>query len=197
MERFTSSVPGAGVSAPSGIASNLRLFTTALIIIISDQVVKRVVVTVLGMGETRDVWGTFFRLTRTENTGAAFGIFRGQGTWFIIISALAAAAIVFFRREIARMRSLHQVAFGLVLGGAIGNLIDRVRLGAVVDYLDLGFGGARWPAFNIADSAITIGVVLLAVHLVFMSEPGSSGSSTDSLGPSAESEGESGVDDVV
>jgi len=163
MERSTDNEAG-------GLGTHLRLFATALVIVVSDQMVKRVVVDVLGMGETRNVWGTFFRLTRTENTGAAFGIFRGQSTWFIIISALAAIAIVFFRKEIARMRPLHQSAFGLILGGAVGNLIDRIRLGAVVDYLDLGFGATRWPAFNIADSAITIGVVLLAVHLVFMSD---------------------------
>lgn len=179
----------------NGIAAHLRLFATALLIIISDQVVKGVVVNVLGMGETRNVWGTFFRLTRTENTGAAFGIFQGQSTWFIVISALAAAAIIFFRREIARMRALHQIAFGLILGGAVGNLIDRVRLGAVVDYLDLGFGSARWPAFNIADSAISIGVVLLAVHLIFMSEKLEDDSSSASPQFPARPSGESEDDD--
>jgi signal peptidase II len=172
------------------------LFATALIIVVSDQAVKRVVVRVLGMGETRDVWGSFFRLTRTENTGAAFGIFRGQGTWFIVISALAAVAIVFFRREIARMRSLHQLAFGLILGGAVGNLIDRIRIGAVVDYLDIGFGAHRWPAFNIADSAISIGVVLLAFHLVFASDHSLEDVSTNAdRVPTSPSE-ESGADDV-
>jgi len=148
--------------------AKLRLFATALIIIVSDQVVKRVVVNVLEMGHPVDVLGTFFRLTRTENTGAAFGLFRGGGVWFIIVSTLASIAIITFAREIARMRRWEQVAFGLILGGAIGNLIDRVRLGAVVDFLDLGLGDLRFPAFNVADSAITVGVVLIAFSFLFL-----------------------------
>jgi signal peptidase II len=183
MERSTAKRTG-------GVQAQLRLFATALIIILADQVVKRVVVHVLAMGGSRAVLGNFFRLTRTENTGAAFGIFRGQSTWFIVISALAAVAIVFFRREIAKMRGLHQLAFGLILGGALGNLIDRIRMGAVVDYLDIGFGSTRWPAFNIADSAITIGVVLLAVHLVFFADRGGAGESGNTLPTNAGEDGE-------
>ncbi|MBD3366770.1 MAG: signal peptidase II [Candidatus Eisenbacteria bacterium] len=190
MERSTTRCAG-------GPAANLRLFATALIIVVSDQMVKRVVVDVLGMGEIRNVWGTFLRLTRTENTGAAFGIFRGQSTWFIVISALAAAAIIFFRREIARMQAMHQLAFGLILGGALGNLIDRVRIGAVIDYLDIGVGTTRWPAFNIADSAITIGVVLLAVHLVFMSGKEPDGASTDAHESPERMSGNGEADDVA
>ena len=73
------------------------------------------------------------------------------------------------------MKRWEQIAFGLVLGGAVGNLIDRVRFGAVVDFLDFGVGDLRWPAFNIADSAITVGVVLLAVNVVFFAGPASDG----------------------
>ena len=123
------------------------------------------------MGFPRDVLGDFLRFTRTSNTGAAFGLFRGRSLLFILISAAASVAIVFFSREIAKLRRFEQVAFGLVLGGALGNLIDRVRTGAVVDFIDIGFGSLRWPAFNVADSAITIGVVLLAVNLLFLSRP--------------------------
>jgi len=148
--------------------AKLRLFATALIIIVSDQVVKRVVVNVLEMGRPVDVLGTFFRLTRTENTGAALGLFRGGGIWLIIVSSIASIAIIAFVREIARMRSWEQTAFGLILGGAIGNLIDRVRFGAVIDFLDLGLGDARFPAFNVADSAITIGVVLIAFSFLLL-----------------------------
>lgn len=145
-----------------------RLISTALVIIVLDQVVKRAVVSTMRFGESIDVLGSFARFTRTSNTGAAFGMLRGKSYLFIIISALASAAIVLFSREIAKMRRVEQTAFGLVLGGAVGNLIDRIRLGAVIDFIDLGIGGARFAAFNVADSAITIGVVLLAFHLIFM-----------------------------
>jgi signal peptidase II len=152
----------------------VRLFATALTIVVADQVVKRVVASAMRLGQSIDFLGTVVRFTRTENTGAAFGMLRGRSLWFIIISAAASVAIIALRRRIATLRPRDQVAFGLVLGGAVGNLIDRIRVGAVVDFIDIGFGNLRWPAFNIADSAITIGVILLAFGLVFAprTEPG-------------------------
>ena len=171
------------VSPRGNPGTSLRLFATALIIIVADQVVKGVVASVLRLGQSVDVFGTFFRMTRTENTGAAFGLFQGGGVWFIIISALASIAIIVFSREIARARRFEQIAFGLVLGGAVGNLIDRVRLGAVIDFLDFGVGRHRFPAFNVADSAITIGVTLIAVSFLFFKRPGTADAgSPDAVG---------------
>lgn len=143
------------------------MFVTALCITVADQVVKKVVTIVMDLGQSVDFIGSVVRFTRMANTGAAFGMMKGRSLWFIIISAAASVAIVAFHREIARMRSMERLAFGLILGGAVGNLIDRVRVGAVVDFIDIGVGGLRWPAFNVADSAITIGVVILAYHLLF------------------------------
>ena len=147
--------------------AQLWLFSTALVITALDQVVKRVVVNAMEMGQAIDVVGSFVRLTRTSNTGGAFGLLRGRGNWFIVVSFVAALAIAALSRQIARGRRVERLAFGLILGGAVGNLIDRVRLGAVIDFIDIGGSGYRWPAFNVADSAITIGVTLLAVSLVF------------------------------
>lgn len=147
--------------------AQLWLFSTALVITALDQVVKRVVVNAMEMGQAIDVVGSFVRLTRTSNTGGAFGLLRGRGNWFIVVSFVAALAIAALSRQIARGRRVERLAFGLILGGAVGNLIDRVRLGAVIDFIDIGGSGYRWPAFNVADSAITIGVTLLAVGLVF------------------------------
>jgi signal peptidase II len=146
----------------------VRLFATALCIIAADQAVKRVVVSVLESGRSVNFLGSIVRFTRTTNTGAAFGLLRGQGPWFIVVSAVASLAIILFRREIAKLRRCDQVAFGLILGGAIGNLIDRIRLGAVIDFIDIGFGRLRWPAFNVADSGISIGVVFLALSFLFV-----------------------------
>jgi len=151
--------------------SGRRLFATAVVVAVADQVVKKMITAAIGLGRSVDLLGPFVRLTHTSNTGAAFGILRGRGPWFVVIAAAAALAIVAFRREIASMRAWEQVSFGLILGGAVGNLIDRLRLGAVVDFIDIGVGDLRWPAFNVADSAITIGVVVLAINLLFRSRP--------------------------
>ncbi|MFH1502160.1 MAG: signal peptidase II [Candidatus Eisenbacteria bacterium] len=144
-----------------------RLFVTALSITVLDQVVKKVVTSVMELGQSVDLIGTVVRFTRTSNTGAAFGMMRGRSFLFIIVSSAAVVAISAFSRQIARQRTWEQAAFGLILGGAVGNLIDRIRLGAVIDFINIGVGDLRWPYFNVADSAITIGVVILAFHLLF------------------------------
>jgi signal peptidase II len=147
--------------------AQLWLFSTALVVAALDQVVKRVVVNAMQLGQSIDVVGSIVRLTRTSNTGGAFGLLRGRGNWFIVVSFVAALAIAALSRQIVRGRRIERLAFGLIMGGAVGNLIDRIRLGSVVDFIDIGGSGYRWPAFNVADSAITIGVTLLAVSLVF------------------------------
>jgi len=175
LKRATSST---GRGSPAG------LLLLGLSIVVVDQIVKLVVVNTMRMGHSIDVIGTVVRLTRTSNTGAAFGLFRGGSMWFVWISAAAAIAIIAFSREVVKMRFWERTAFGLVLGGAVGNLVDRIRLGAVVDFIDIGFGALRWPSFNVADSCITIGVIVLAIHLVFLSSP----HQNTSLSPSGESE---------
>jgi signal peptidase II len=162
--------------------SPARLLLLGACIVVADQIVKLIVVSTMRVGTSLDVLGTVVRLTRTSNTGAAFGLFRGGSMWFVWISAAASIAIALFSREIAKMRFWERTAFGLVLGGAVGNLVDRMRLGAVVDFIDIGFGTLRWPSFNVADSAITIGVTILAIHLVFLSGT----SQQSSLSPSGE-----------
>ncbi len=154
-------------SPPARAAAVRRLFVTAFCITVADQVVKKVVTTVMELGESVDFIGTVVRFTRVSNTGAAFGMLRGRSFLFIVISAAASLAIIAFGRQIARQRVWEQVAFGLILGGAVGNLVDRVFLGAVVDFINIGIGDLRWPYFNVADSAITIGVATLAFHLLF------------------------------
>jgi signal peptidase II len=157
-----------GSSREAVTRAQLWLFTTALVITALDQVVKRVVVNTMELHQSIDVFGTFVRLTRTANTGGAFGILRGRSSWFIVVSIVAAVAIAALSRQIARGRRVERLAFGLIMGGAVGNLIDRIHLGSVIDFVDIGGSAYRWPAFNVADSAITIGVTLLAVSIVFL-----------------------------
>jgi signal peptidase II len=167
------------VAPPARLPRPVRMFVTAAAIVVADQIVKRAVVAFLNMGDPVNVLGSVARFTRTENTGAAFGVFQGRGVWFIVVSAAAGIAIAAFSREIAKMRRGEQIAFGLILGGAVGNLIDRVRLGAVVDFIDIGVNNVRWPSFNVADSGITIGVTLLAIHLLFLSRSGQVGTPSE------------------
>lgn len=114
----------------------------------------------------------FFNLVLTFNRGVSFGLFDGSSPWQPwLLSGLALAIVtglvIWLRRQ---DRWLPAVAIGLIVGGAIGNVIDRVRIGAVVDFLDVHAFGWHWPAFNIADSGVTIGVVLLLLDGLFWSD---------------------------
>jgi signal peptidase II len=111
------------------------------------------------------------RFTLVHNTGAAFGLFPGSRVPFIVISILAIAVVIYlFLRETYRSRA-NRILLGCILGGAIGNLMDRVRLGWVIDFIDIGLGSARWPVFNVADSAVTLGVIFLAWNLARAGRP--------------------------
>jgi signal peptidase II len=146
---------------------------TALIVLALDQLTKSWVTQTLGQpGEPHsvEVIGNWVRLSYTTNTGAAFGMFPA-GTLFFTIVALVAAPILLLARSYVSQRAWWMtIVFGLLLGGALGNLLDRIRLGRVVDFIDVGVGDVRWWAFNVADSSFVVGVILLAVYLSFSSE---------------------------
>lgn len=130
-------------------------------IVFLDQLTKSVVIDRLVKGVPRPVIGGFFDLTYIENTGAAFGAFRNQNTWLIIVSVAMLIAIVLFHRKILVDSKANAVVLGCMVGGIVGNLIDRVKWGCVIDFLDFHWGrGYHFPAFNVADSAICVGVGL-------------------------------------
>ena len=122
-----------------------------------DRLTKCLVQATFAPGQTIPLIPSVFHLTYVRNTGAAFGLFRGQGWPLAIVSIVVCAWIVRELRHAASSRSMSVISLSLVLGGAIGNLIDRVWLGYVVDFFDLRI----WPVFNVADSCITVGVGLL------------------------------------
>ena len=102
------------------------------------------------------------RLGHARNSGAVFGIMKGSGAYFTVFSIVAAAVIVAVLVLVKGMSRRVQLGLGFILGGAIGNLIDRLRFGAVVDFIDIGVGERlRWPSFNVADLAITVGVIII------------------------------------
>ena len=116
--------------------------------------------------ETRPILPGFFDLTYVRNTGAAFSMLAGRSAafripFFTLISVLAGAAILSFVRRTPSSRRIALLACASVLGGAVGNLIDRLQHGEVIDFLSLHWRGFYWPAFNVADSFITVGVIVL------------------------------------
>ena len=130
-----------------------------------DQVSKYWVFGTFFLFESRTIIPGFFNLTYLTNNGAAFSILAGQpALWrqmFFISTALVALVMIWlFQRSYGRTSKLYTVALALVAGGAIGNLIDRIRFGFVIDFLDFYIGAYHWPTFNVADSAIFIGVSL-------------------------------------
>lgn len=149
---------------------------TAAFVVVLDQLTKRWVERTIPLGGSLVPFPALediFTFTHFTNTGAAFGLFRGQAVLFIAIAFVVALSIVVYSRYLPHDQWLVQVAVGLQLGGAIGNMIDRVRLGHVTDFIyfrHLPFLETGWPAFNVADSAIVIGVILLAWVLLRQKE---------------------------
>jgi signal peptidase II len=146
------------------------------VVVVLDQLTKAVVLAHLAPGTHIRVIDGFATLTLVMNPGLAFGLLGGVPPgWRWIVAVLSIAALIVLARVALRVlpggSRLDRVAIGFIFGGAIGNLIDRLRFGAVVDFVDLHLRGYHWPAFNVADSAISVGVVLLAIRLLFRPTP--------------------------
>lgn len=148
-------------SLGAGSAQWLALIAVACAAIVADQVTKQVVGRTLALGDSVDIVGPF-SIHHVENSGIAFGLFASRTELVIAITAVAVGLMVWFFARSGRRHPVLPVALGLVLGGSIANLIDRVRLGHVTDFLDLD----AWPAFNLADTFIVVGVAILFGALV-------------------------------
>ncbi|MBL8013284.1 MAG: signal peptidase II [Candidatus Omnitrophica bacterium] len=145
----------------------LCTITTAMVVII-DRVTKSFFSSVLSEGETIPVIKNIFHFTLVHNTGMAFGLFRDHGFVFIVVPIIAIALLVYniyYYRKNEHLSHSYIVAFSLILGGAIGNLIDRIHIGHVIDFLDFRV----FPVFNIADSAITIGACIILIKCIPLS----------------------------
>ena len=141
-----------------------------------DQVTKLLVDRLMALHESHEVLDGFLRLTYVRNRGAAFGILSDaelpfQAGLFSLLSLAALAAIGLYAWRLPAQSRLPRMALAVIMGGAIGNLIDRMRLGYVIDFVDAYLGPHHWPAFNVADSAITVGVVLLVLDMVLQPHP--------------------------
>ncbi|MDD5364433.1 MAG: signal peptidase II [Gallionellaceae bacterium] len=144
--------------------SGLRWLWLSALTLVLDQVTKLAVMAKLAPYQDVVPLTGFFNLVHVHNTGAAFSLFADQPGWqrgFFIVLALAAAAVILDLLRKVNGRAQFCVALALILGGALGNVIDRVLYGHVIDFLDFHVGAWHWPAFNVADSGITLGAALL------------------------------------
>ena len=137
--------------------------TTTFSVVLIDRITKVFFSNLLSYGESFPIIKNVFHMTMIHNTGIAFGLFKDQGIVFIIIPIIAIILLVFnifyYKQNNEALSRVYIVAFALILGGAIGNLIDRIVFGYVIDFIDFRI----WPVFNIADSAISIGAVMIGL----------------------------------
>jgi signal peptidase II len=142
-----------------------------IVVIALDQLTKAWIRSALYVNESVRVVGDYVRLTYIHNEGAAFGLSVGQHSSmiFLVLAIAASALVLYLYLTTAPGEPLQRVALGLILGGALGNIIDRIRWNMVVDFIQVGVSGHYWPIFNLADSAVTVGAVLLGYTYLFRS----------------------------
>ena len=160
--------------SPSAVKTDKRevslgwWYLIALIVLVLDQLTKTWVIAEFYLGQ-REIITSFFNLVHVHNYGAAFSFLSDAGGWqrwfFAALSAVVSAVIVVWISRLPKTRWIESLALALILGGALGNLYDRLVLGYVVDFLDFHWSGSHFPAFNVADSGITMGAVLLILDM--------------------------------
>jgi signal peptidase II len=165
-----------GYSRSMAIGKVIKLLMVSGTLIVLDQLSKMAILRSMPLYETIPVIPGFFNITHIHNPGGAFGFMASQGPevrsfLFLAMSTLAAVVILFFYLRTPAAYSWLSTALLMIFGGAIGNMIDRYRFGEVVDFLDFYVGSYHWPAFNVADSAISVGMAILVAHLLFNKLP--------------------------
>jgi signal peptidase II len=168
----------------------------AVAVVLADQVAKSLVIRALAPGQSVDVVGDLVRIVFGQNSGALFGLFKDNAAMFGLVSIVVVGLIVAYHARSAASPYL-TVTLGFLLGGAIGNMIDRLRLGYVVDFVDVGIGPTRFYTFNVADSAISLAILLLFVaalrpSLVDGGRRADEAAQPEPSGPPASSSGERG-----
>jgi signal peptidase II len=154
----------------------IKLLIFAGIIVLLDLFTKALILRYVSFNQTIPVMQGFFNITHIHNPGGAFGLLANlnpalRSIIFLFISSLAVGLIFYFYKKTPPNYPWLAAAFALIFGGAIGNLIDRLRFGVVIDFLDFYIGNLHWPAFNIADSAISVGIGIFVLHLLFKKMP--------------------------
>jgi signal peptidase II len=151
------------------VAAYRWFFLVAGLVFVADRITKYWILETLPFNayfppDNIEIIPGFFHIVHVGNTGAAWGLFAGGSFWLALLALVTLAAIYFFRRHLTLDRPMVQLSFGLLCGGIVGNLLDRVLYGHVIDFLDFHFGSFVWPAFNLADAGICVGVGLYLLH---------------------------------
>jgi len=160
-----------------GIGSKyIRLLLIVGLVLALDQLSKMAVMATVPLHARIPVIAGFFDITHIHNPGGAFGFLAAYGdrlrqVLFVAAAVLAIGLILYYYVHTPDTHLFLSVALAMVLGGAVGNLIDRIRFGKVVDFLDVYINDLHWPAFNVADSAITVGIIIFIYHLIFRKLP--------------------------
>ena len=142
----------------------------SLTVVIVDQATKYIARTQMSYHDSIPVLGAFFRLTYVENSGIAFGInFEGGSVVFTVLASIATAVVFGYLWSAREKEFLFRFSLALILGGAVGNLMDRFIFGKVVDFLHFSIGQYSWPVFNVADSCVTVGMILFLYISIFRS----------------------------
>jgi len=142
---------------------DLKVFSISAFVVLIDQLTKLAARAFLRGQEPVNILGEYCRLTYLENPGMAFGIRVGGPAFFTVFATLASLVVLIYLFRLRGDRSGARFALALIFGGAVGNLIDRLLYGQVVDFIEVGVKNFRWPVFNVADSAVTVGMILLIV----------------------------------
>ncbi len=143
-------------------------YLVALIVVILDQLTKWWIVSEMTLGERIPIIENFLYITSHRNQGAAWGILQGQMTFFYIVTVVVVIFIVYYIQKYGKENPFFGYTLGILLGGAIGNFIDRLFRKEVVDFIDVYPFGYNFPIFNVADSALTIGVLLMIIYILFI-----------------------------
>ena len=141
-------------------------FWTAVVLML-DQITKAAIMDTMSLGQSLELPGGFLALTYIHNSGGAFGLFPQGGPFFLATAVVVAVGILWALPRLEHWGSWTAIACALILGGTLGNLIDRLRFGSVIDFLDLGW----WPIFNVADSGISVGICVLLLQALFVRPP--------------------------
>jgi signal peptidase II len=136
-------------------------FAVAALVVICDQASKRIIWEVFKSSGGTDLIDGVLRISLSKNTGAILGLLSGSKNLLLAVTIISIGALVFFAYRMRYAPVVKRVCLGLILGGAFGNLIDRLATGEVLDFLDMGIGRYRWPTYNVADIAVTVGAVVL------------------------------------
>lgn len=153
----------------------IRFFIIMVLVVVGDQLSKLWILENFALYDSRVIIPGFFNLTFLRNSGAAFGMLSDmpllwRQIFFISVAMLALISLIIMQRKMGKESSWYTVSFSLIAGGAVGNVIDRVLYGSVVDFLDVYVKNYHWPAFNVADSAIFVGVAIFLLMQVFEGE---------------------------